>query len=255
MDEQEPNKRQTTLFSRAARDRRIFDRAREGFPYDEIGREEGLSAERVRQTSSMLWKERAARRSGPRSMRVFKMDRVGEAMRVAGEALRRGEVRAIGPFLKAVAQLNGYRRAAAGLDLVGREPPPEAPDLQALAEGFAELLEDEGNDAAAALAKKLAEAMKTGELKRATRPRRSSDSSETSWGTRESKRPARPPHRPRPRRWRRNCGARSRRNGHQPIDKTGTIAQIFPNLFQGSPNFSKREPNLSKFSCALPKKT
>ena len=49
MDEQEPRKRQTTRFSRAARDRRIFERAREGFPYDEIGREEGLSAERVRQ--------------------------------------------------------------------------------------------------------------------------------------------------------------------------------------------------------------
>ena len=49
MDEQEPRKRQTTGFSREARDRRIFERAREGFPYDEIGREEGSSAERVRQ--------------------------------------------------------------------------------------------------------------------------------------------------------------------------------------------------------------
>ena len=88
------------------------------------------------------------------------MDRVGEAVRVAGEALRRGEIKAVGPFLKAVAQLDGYRKAAAGLDLVGREQPPEAPDLQALAEEFAELMEDEGNDAAAALAKKLAEVMK-----------------------------------------------------------------------------------------------
>ena len=50
MDEQEPRKRQTTTkFSREARDKRVFARAREGFPYDEIGREEGLSAERVRQ--------------------------------------------------------------------------------------------------------------------------------------------------------------------------------------------------------------
>ena len=49
MEEQEPRKRQTTRFSREARDRRIFARAREGFPYDEIGREDGLSAERVRQ--------------------------------------------------------------------------------------------------------------------------------------------------------------------------------------------------------------
>ena len=43
MDEQGQRKRQK------ARDRRVFERAREGFPYDEIGREEGLSAERVRQ--------------------------------------------------------------------------------------------------------------------------------------------------------------------------------------------------------------
>ena len=42
MDEQEPRRRQTTTrFSREARDKRIFERAREGFPYDEIGREEG----------------------------------------------------------------------------------------------------------------------------------------------------------------------------------------------------------------------
>ncbi|MBV9286427.1 MAG: hypothetical protein JO288_01150, partial [Hyphomicrobiales bacterium] len=85
---------------------------------------------------------------------------VGEAVRVAGEALRRGEIKAVGPFLKAVAQLDDYAHAAAGLDLIGREQPPAAPDLQALAEEFAELMANEGNDAAAALAKKLAEVMK-----------------------------------------------------------------------------------------------
>lgn len=41
MDEQEPRKRQTTRLSREARDRRIFERARESFRYNEIGREEG----------------------------------------------------------------------------------------------------------------------------------------------------------------------------------------------------------------------
>ena len=49
MDELEQRKRQTTRFIREARDKRILEPAREGFPYDEIGREEGLSAERVRQ--------------------------------------------------------------------------------------------------------------------------------------------------------------------------------------------------------------
>ena len=162
MDELEQRKRQTTRFSREARDRRIFERAREGFPYDEIGREEGLSAERVRQivVNQLEGKSRKAVRAALHAR--LQMDRVGEAVRVAGDALRRGEVRAVGPFLKAVAQLDGYAHAAAGLDLVGRELPPEAPDLQALAEEFAELMEEEGNDAAAALAKKLAEATKDG---------------------------------------------------------------------------------------------
>ena len=49
MDELEQRKRQTTKFIREARDKRIFERAREGSSYEEIGREEGLSAERVRQ--------------------------------------------------------------------------------------------------------------------------------------------------------------------------------------------------------------
>ncbi|MBV9286388.1 MAG: hypothetical protein JO288_00955 [Hyphomicrobiales bacterium] len=160
MHEQEQSKRQTTRLSREARGRRIFERAREGLPYDEIGREEGLSAERVRQivVNALEGKSRKAVRAALHAR--LQMDRVGEAMRVAGDALRRGEVRAVGPFLKAVAQLDGYRDAAAGLDLVGREQPPEAPDLQALAEEFAELMEDEGNAAAAALAEKLAAVMK-----------------------------------------------------------------------------------------------
>ena len=121
-----------------------------------------MSAERVRQivVNALEGKSRKAVRAALHA--GLQTDRVGEAMRVAGEALRRGEVRAVGPFLKAVAQLDHYRHAAAGLDLVGRELPPEAPDLQALAEEFAELMEEEGNDAAAALAKKLADVMKDG---------------------------------------------------------------------------------------------
>ena len=160
MDEQEQRKRQTTQFSREARDRRIFARAREGLPYDEIGRQEGLSGERVRQivVNHLEGKSRQAFRAALHAR--LQMDRVGEAMRVAGEALSRGDLKAVGPFLKAVAQLDDYRHAAAGLDLIGRALPPEAPDLQALAEEFAELMEDEGNDAAAALARKLAALMK-----------------------------------------------------------------------------------------------
>ena len=120
-----------------------------------------MSAKRVRQivVNHREGKSRKAFRAALHAR--LQMERVGEAVRVAGDALRRGEMRAVGPFLKAVAQLDSYRHAADGLDLLGREQPPEAPDLQALAEEFVELMEEEGNDAAA-LARKLAEVMKEG---------------------------------------------------------------------------------------------
>ena len=36
MEEQKPRRRQTTKFSRSARDKRIVERLRQGFGYDEI---------------------------------------------------------------------------------------------------------------------------------------------------------------------------------------------------------------------------
>jgi hypothetical protein len=57
VDEQEQRKRGTTRFSREARDRRIFERVREGFPYDEIGRAEGLRGVQStgRSAGGILW--------------------------------------------------------------------------------------------------------------------------------------------------------------------------------------------------------
>ena len=121
-----------------------------------------MSPERVRQivVDHLEGKSHKAVRAALHAR--LQTDRVGEAMRVAGDALRRSELRVVGPFLKAVAQLDDYRDAAAGLDFLGREQPPEAHDPQARAEQLAELMEDEGNDKAAALAEKLAELTKEG---------------------------------------------------------------------------------------------
>ena len=47
MDEEMPGKRQTTTFSRSARNKRIVERLREGFGYYEIAREEKLSERRI----------------------------------------------------------------------------------------------------------------------------------------------------------------------------------------------------------------
>ena len=49
MDEERPRKRHTQ-FCRAARTQRILEKLREGWAYDDIAREEGLTGRRVRRS-------------------------------------------------------------------------------------------------------------------------------------------------------------------------------------------------------------
>ena len=97
MDERKPRKRPTTRFSRAARDKRIVERVRAGFGYDEVAREEGLTEKRVRQiVKEALQGRRALENAVHAHMQV---DRASRALRVAGDALAEG--RPCGrPFLK-----------------------------------------------------------------------------------------------------------------------------------------------------------
>ena len=55
--EQEP-RRQLNILTKAERRRRIFARLREGWAYDEIAREERVSAERIRQIVSEVLAKR-----------------------------------------------------------------------------------------------------------------------------------------------------------------------------------------------------
>ena len=108
MDEEKPVKRQTTKLSRAERAKRIVERLREGFGCDEIAREEGVSERRVQQIVKEALEGREALESAFHAH--MQVDRAGRALRVAGEALAEGDVRAVAPFLKAMeTPLSGAR--------------------------------------------------------------------------------------------------------------------------------------------------
>jgi hypothetical protein len=87
MDKEKPRKRHTQ-FSRSARTKRILERLREGWAYDEVAREEGLTARRVRQIVTEFLQEREA--LGDVAHAHMQIDRLGRVMRVASEALARG---------------------------------------------------------------------------------------------------------------------------------------------------------------------
>ena len=105
-NEETRRKPRTTKFSRAARDKRIVERAREGVSYHEIAEEEGLSEQRVRQIVTEVLEGREALERVHHAR--LQIDRICRAVRAAGAALERGDVRAVGPFLKAVEKLDRY---------------------------------------------------------------------------------------------------------------------------------------------------
>jgi hypothetical protein len=109
MDDQRRRKPHTQ-FSRATRGKRILDRLREGWAYDEVAREEGLTERRVRQIVAEYLKDRDAVEGVTHAH--MQIDRLGWAMRVAAEAMAEGDVRAIGPFIKAIDRLDRYQELA-----------------------------------------------------------------------------------------------------------------------------------------------
>jgi hypothetical protein len=106
MDEEKPRGRQTQ-FSRAGRTKRILERLRQGWAYDEVAGDERLSERRVRQIVTEFLKEREAVSDAAHAH--MPIDRLGRAMRVAGDALNQGDIRAISPFLKVIDRLDRYQ--------------------------------------------------------------------------------------------------------------------------------------------------
>ena len=103
----EPKRRRPNVIGRAARTKRIFARLRDGWAYDEIGRDEGLSAERIRQIVSEVLGTRVIDRNEDHAH--LQLEHLAPALRLAGEAVQRGEVKAIAPLIKVLDRLDKHQ--------------------------------------------------------------------------------------------------------------------------------------------------
>jgi hypothetical protein len=103
-------KRGLTAHARLMRRARIFARLREGFAYDESGREEGLTAERVRPIVREALERRLPDADADHAK--LQLSRLQPAMRIATHAVEDGDVWAIAPLLKVLDRLDRYQRTA-----------------------------------------------------------------------------------------------------------------------------------------------
>lgn len=92
------------------RRRRIFAQLREGFTYDEIAREEGVSSARIRQIVSQELQQRGVD-SGAEHAKL-QLDRLAPALQLGAEAIAAGDISAISPYLRAIDRLDRYQVVA-----------------------------------------------------------------------------------------------------------------------------------------------
>jgi hypothetical protein len=105
-----PPKRGLKAFGKKARQKRIFARLREGWAYDEIAREERLTAARVRQIVSEVLQRRQVDDNMEHALLQF--SRLAPAVQLAREAVARGDLQAIWPLLGALDRLDCYQKDA-----------------------------------------------------------------------------------------------------------------------------------------------
>jgi hypothetical protein len=103
-------RRRLSAHGMSFRRRRIFAQLREGFTYDEIGSNEGVSSARIRQIVSQELERRAVD-SGAEHAKL-QLDRLAPAIQLAAEAMAAGDVSAISPYLKALDRLDRYQTVA-----------------------------------------------------------------------------------------------------------------------------------------------
>jgi DNA-directed RNA polymerase specialized sigma24 family protein len=92
------------------RRRRVFARLREGWTYEEIANEEGVSSSRIRQIVSQEPQQRAVDSGADHAK--LQLDRLAPAMQLAAEAIAAGDVTAIAPYLKVLDRLDRYQSVA-----------------------------------------------------------------------------------------------------------------------------------------------
>ena len=94
------------------RRRRIFAQLREGFTYEEIAAEEGVSNARVRQIVSEELQKRVVDSGADHAK--LQLDRLAPAVQLGAEAIAAGDISAINPYLKALDRLDRYQTVAVG---------------------------------------------------------------------------------------------------------------------------------------------
>ena len=99
--------RRLTAHARVLRRARIFARLREGWAYDEIARDEGLTAERIRQIVREALEKRLLDEETDHAK--LQLARLQPAMRIAAEAVADGHVEAIAPLIKVLDRLDRYQ--------------------------------------------------------------------------------------------------------------------------------------------------
>jgi predicted transcriptional regulator len=92
------------------RRRRVFASLREGFTYDEIAAEEGVSPSRIRQIVAQELEQRGVD-SGAEHAKL-QLDRLAPAIQLAAEGIAAGDIAAITPYLKALDRLDRYQVVA-----------------------------------------------------------------------------------------------------------------------------------------------
>ena len=99
--------RRLNVLGKAARRKRIFARLREGWAYDEIARDERVSAERIRQIVAEVLGKRVIDRGADHAH--LQLERLMPALRLVGEAIGRGELKAVGPLIKVIDRLDKHQ--------------------------------------------------------------------------------------------------------------------------------------------------
>jgi hypothetical protein len=110
--------RRLNVLVKAARKKRIFARLREGWAYDDIAREERVSAEPIRQiVSEVLGKTVVDRGDGHADLQL---ERLMPALRLVGEAIGR-ELNAVAPLIKVIDRLDKHQERVAAKHYYGPE--------------------------------------------------------------------------------------------------------------------------------------
>ncbi len=118
--EQTPEpRRRLNVLTKAERRKRIFARLREGWAYDEIAREERVSAERIRQIVSEVLGKRVIDRGADHAH--LQLERLMPALRLVGEAIGRGELKAVAPLIKVIDRLDKHQETVVAKHSYGPE--------------------------------------------------------------------------------------------------------------------------------------